>query len=63
MIYKPKIHELFNNTILNITLPNKKELLLNIFDLKCKDLIFVNNKGFNGGRLIILNIIASAKIL
>ena len=54
MIYKPKIHELFNNTILNIVLPDKKQLLLNIFDLKSKDLIFVNKRGFNGGRLIII---------
>ena len=53
MIYKPKIHELFNNTILNIVLPDKKQLLLNIYDLKSKELIFVNKKGFNGGRLII----------
>jgi len=54
MIYKPKIHELFNNTILDIVLPDKKQLLLNVYDLKCKDLIVVNRKGFNGGRLIII---------
>ena len=54
MIYKPKIHELFNNTILDIILPDKKQLLLNVFDLKSKDLIFINNKGFNDGRLIII---------
>jgi curved DNA-binding protein CbpA len=56
MKYKPKIHELFNHTILDIVLPDKKQLLLNIYDLKSKELIFVNKKGFNGGRLIILNI-------
>ena len=49
MIYKPKIHELFNNTILDIILPNKKQLLVNIYDLKSKELIIVNNKGFNNG--------------
>ena len=54
MIYKPKIHELFNNTILDILLPDKKQLLVNVFDLKSKDLIFVNKRGFNGGRLIII---------
>jgi len=54
MIYKPRLHELFNDTILDIVLPDKKQLLLNVFDLKCKDLIFVNRKGFNGGRLIII---------
>ena len=54
MIYKPKIHELFNHTILDIVLPDKKQLLLNVYDLKCKDLIVVNNLGFNGGRLIII---------
>jgi curved DNA-binding protein CbpA len=54
MMYKSKIHELFNHTILDIVLPDKKQLLLNIFDLKSKDLLIVNNKGFNGGRLIII---------
>ena len=56
MIYKPKIHELFNNTILDIILPNKKQLLVNIYDLKSKEYIIVNNKGFNNGRLIIIKI-------
>ena len=36
MVYKPKIHELFINTILDIILPNKKQLLVNIYDLKSK---------------------------
>ena len=53
MIYKPKIHELFNNTILNITLPDKKQLLLDVFDLKSKEFIIIKDKGFNNGRLII----------
>ena len=53
MIYKPKIHELFNNTILNITLPDKKQLLVDVFNLKSKEFIIVNDKGFNNGRLII----------
>jgi len=54
MIYKPKIHELFNHTILDIVLPDKKQLLLNVCDLKSKDLIFVNKKGFKEGKLIII---------
>ena len=54
MIYKPQIHELFNNTILDIVLPDKKQLLLNVFDLKSKDLIIVNKKGFKEGKLIII---------
>ena len=55
MIYKPKLHELFNNTILDIILPNKKQLLVDIYDLKCKDYIIVKKKGFNNiGRLIII---------
>ena len=54
MIYKPKIHELFNNTILNITLPDKKQLLVDVFNLKSKEFIIVNDKGFNNGRLIII---------
>ena len=53
MIYKPKIHELFNNTILNITLPDKKQLLVDVFDLKSKEFIIIKDKGFNNGRLII----------
>ena len=57
MIYKPKLHELFNNTILNITLPNKKELLVNVYDLKSKEFIIVKDKGFNNGRLLIINTI------
>ena len=52
--YNPKLHELFNNVILDIVLPDKKQLLLNVFDLKSKDLLIVNRKGFNGGRLIII---------
>ena len=44
MKYKPKIHELFNHTILDIVLPDKKQLLLNIYDLKSKELIFINKK-------------------
>ena len=55
MIYKPKLHELFNHTILDIVLPDKKQLLLNVCDLKSKELIIVNNLGFDDGRLIILN--------
>ena len=54
MIYKPQIHELFNNTILDIVLPDKKQLLLNIYDLKCKEYIIVNKKGFKEGKLIII---------
>jgi len=55
MIYKPQIHELFNNTILDIILPNNNKLLLNVNDLKSKDYIIINNKGFNNkGRLIII---------
>ena len=54
MIYKPKIHELFNHTILDIVLPDKKQLLLNIYDLKCKEYIIVNKKGFKEGKLIII---------
>jgi len=54
MIYKPKLHELFNNSILDIVLPNKKQLLLNVYDLKSKELLIINNKGFNQGRLIII---------
>ena len=55
MIYKPKIHELFNNTILDIVLPSKKHLLVDIYDLKSKEYIMINNKGFNNkGKLIII---------
>ena len=55
MIYKPKLHELFKNTIIDIILPNKHKLLIDIYDLKCKDYIIVNKKGFNNiGRLIII---------
>jgi len=54
MIYKPQIHELFKNSILDIILPNKKQLLLNVYDLKLKEYIIINNKGFNNGRLIII---------
>ena len=54
MIYKPKLHELFKNSILDIVLPNKKQLLLNVYDLKSKELLIINNKGFNQGRLIII---------
>ena len=53
MIYKPKIHELFNDTILDIVLPSKKQLLVNVYDLKSKEFIICDKKGFNGGRLII----------
>ena len=57
MIYKPQIHELFNNTILDIMLPNNNKLLLNVNDLKSKDYIIINNKGFNHkGRLIIIKL-------
>jgi len=57
MIYKPQIHELFNNTILDIILPNNNKLLLNVNDLKSKDYIIINNKGFNNkGRLIIIKL-------
>ena len=57
MIYKPQIHELFNNTILDIMLPNNNKLLLNVNDLKSKDYIIINNKGFNNkGRLIIIKL-------
>ena len=52
--YKKKRFILFNNTILDIILPNKKQLLVNIYDLKSKEFIIVNNKGFNNGRLIIV---------
>jgi len=55
MVYKPKIHELFNNTILDIVLPNKQILLVDVNDLKSKEYIVINNKGFNNGRLIIIN--------
>ena len=62
MIYKPKIHELFNNTILDIVLPSKKHLLVDIYDLKSKEYIMINNKGFNNkGKLIIIKY--SKKIL
>lgn len=55
MIYKPKIHELFNNTILDIILPDKNKLLVDVCDLRYKDYIIVNEKGFNNkGRLIII---------
>jgi len=54
IIYKPKIHELFNNTIIDIILPNKKTLLVDVNDLKSKEYIVINNKGFNNGRLIII---------
>ena len=54
MIYKPKMHELFNNTILDIKLPNNNKLLVNVNDLKSKDYILINNKGFNNGKLIII---------
>jgi len=54
MIYKPKIHELFNNTILDIKLPNNNKLLVNVNDLKSKDYILINNKGFNNGKFIIV---------
>mgnify|MGYP003682097373 FL=1 len=58
MIYKPQIHELFNNTILDIMLPNNNKLLLNVNDLKSKDYIIINNKGFNNkGRLIIIKLV------
>ena len=40
--------------ILNKELPNKKQLLLNVYDLKSKELLIINNKGFNQGRLIII---------
>ena len=53
MIYKPKIHELFNNTILDIVLPDKNQILVNVYDLKSKEFIICDKKGFNGGRLII----------
>ena len=55
MIYKPKFHELFNNTILYINLPNKKHLLVNVYDLKSREFIIVKDKGFNKGRLLIIN--------
>ena len=42
-------------SILDIVLPDKKQLLLNVCDLKSKELIIVNNLGFNNGRLIVLN--------
>ena len=54
MIYKPKLHELFKNKILDINLPNKKHLLVDVYDLKSKEFIIVKNKGFNNGRLIII---------
>ena len=54
MIYKPKLHELFKNTIIDIVLPDKKQLLLNVYDLKSKEFIIINGKGFKDGRLIIL---------
>ena len=54
MIYKPKIHELFNNTIIDIVLPDKSKLLVDVNDLKTKDYIIVNGKGFHNGRLIII---------
>ena len=54
MIYKPKLHELFKNTILDINLPNKKHLLVDVYDLKCKEFVVVKDKGFNNGRLIII---------
>ena len=54
MIYKPKLHELFKNTILDINLPNKKNLLVDVYDLKSKEFIIVKDKGFNNGRLIII---------
>ena len=55
MIYKPKLHELFKKTIIDIILPNKHKLLVDIYDLKCKDYVIVNKKGFNNiGRLIII---------
>ena len=54
MIYKPKLHELFKNTILDINLPNKKQLLVDVYDLKSKEFIIVKDKGFNNGRLIII---------
>ena len=47
--------ELFNNIILEIVLPDKKHLLIEINDLKSKEFIVINGKGFNNGRLIILN--------
>jgi len=55
MMYKPKLHELFKNTIIDIILPNKKQLLVDIYDLRYKDYIIINKKGFNNiGRLIII---------
>ena len=54
MIYKSKLHELFKNTILDIILPNKKHLLVDVYDLKCKEFVVVKDKGFNNGRLIII---------
>tara|TARA_A100001015_G_scaffold237997_2_gene270767 strand:+ start:340 stop:1158 length:819 start_codon:yes stop_codon:yes gene_type:complete len=54
MIYKPKLHELFKDTILDIVLPDKKQLLLNVCDLKCKEYIIVEKKGFKEGKLIII---------
>ena len=55
MIYKPKLHELFKNTIIDIILPNKHKLLIDIFNLRYKDYIIINKKGFNNiGRLIII---------
>ena len=47
-------NELFNNVILEIALPDKKQLLLNVYDLKSKEFIIINGKGFKDGRLIIL---------
>ena len=52
--YNSKLHELFNNVILEIVLPDKKQLLINVYDLKSKEFIIINGKGFKDGRLIIL---------
>ena len=53
--YNPKFHELFNNIILDIILPDNKHLLVDVYDLKSKEFIIINGKGFKDGRLIILN--------
>ena len=43
------------NTIIDIVLPDKKQLLVDIYDLRYKDYIIVKKKGFNNiGRLIII---------
>ena len=53
--YNPKLHELFNNVILDIILPDNEHLLVDVYDLKSKEFIIINGKGFNNGRLIIMN--------